>query len=101
MSLLESSSAFRSLLRDFDPSLHSGEDCAALVAELARSEKACAAVRVLAAERAADCHAHRQQGFRSAADWLARQMGSTPGAARNTLEHADAIDGCPVVRERW
>jgi hypothetical protein len=99
MSVLASSQAFRAILAEFDASLYSGDDCAALVSELARTEKACAAVRTLAAKRAADCQAHRGQGFRNPADWLSRQLGSTPGAARNALEHADAIDDCTVVRE--
>ena len=99
MFLLAASQAYRSLLKEFDAGVLTGEQCAELVAELARAEKACAAVRMVAAKRAADCQAHRQRGFRDAADWLAREMGSTRGTARNTLEHADAIESCAVVRD--
>jgi hypothetical protein len=94
--------AVRSLcaaLRAFDPADVSGRDCAALVAELATAEKACAAVRARAAVRAAECGAHGGQGLADASDWLARATGSTRAEARAELETAVAVESCPATRQ--
>ena len=83
----------------FDPALLSGEDCAALAEELAVTEKACAAARVRAAARAADCRAHEQRGFSGASDWLARISGSSVADARSALATAGALERCEETRE--
>lgn len=46
----------------FDPALFSGDDCRVVAEELARTEKACAAGRALAAARVAECGSFRQGG---------------------------------------
>ena len=86
--------AVREMLRGFEPGVLSGVDCAALVAELALLEKACAGAKARAAARAAECGAHREAGFADAADWLARQSGSSTGAAKSALETNAGLKLC-------
>ena len=50
--VLELAAALRSALSSFEPEAFSPTDCARLAEELARTEKACAAVRLLASARA-------------------------------------------------
>lgn len=76
-SVLSSAIAFRDLVRKVDVGLLSGSDCALVTEELARVEKTCAAVRAMAAARAADCGAHRARGFGDAEDWMAGVTGSS------------------------
>ena len=90
--------ALQDALIGFEPSRLSGRDCAEVVEELARTEKACAAARARAAVRAADCGAHSQRGFADAADWLARRTGQSRAEARSALDTAEAVDDCPATR---
>src|SRR5207237_7886975 len=90
--------ALRDALTGFEPSLLSGEDCAAVAEELARTEKACAGVRAAAAARAAECGAHRRRGWSDGADWLAQVSGTTRGEARAALETAATVGSCPATR---
>jgi hypothetical protein len=90
--------ALRDALIGFEPARWSGRDCAEVVEELARTEKACAAARARAAVRAADCGAHSQRGFADAADWLARRTGQSRAEARSALDTAEAVDDCPATR---
>ena len=88
----------REALAEFDPSLLPPEDCLFAVEKLAATEKACAAVRVRAAARAVEHGAHREQEFSTGVDWLAQQMGSTNGDARNALEAARSLEECPETK---
>jgi len=97
-SFLPTARALRAALTAFDPASSSGEDCAGLVEELAATEKACAAARVRAAARAAECGAHRRKGFADAADWLARASGTTAGLAKAELDTARALTEMPDTR---
>ncbi|HUC13205.1 MAG TPA: hypothetical protein VMS00_02015, partial [Acidimicrobiales bacterium] len=74
--------SFRRACAGFEPELLSGADCAALAEELAATEKACGAARLLAAARAVACGAHKERGFNDGAGWMARQVGGTTGQAR-------------------
>jgi hypothetical protein len=85
-------------LAGFEARLCSGEDCAAVVEELAATEKACAAARAAAAARAGECGAHRRKGFADAADWLARTTGTSTVEAKRELETARALDELPDTR---
>jgi hypothetical protein len=89
----------RSLLASFDPAVVTGADCATVVTELAGVEKACAAAKALAAARAASCGAHRTAGFADAGDWLAREGGTSVGAARAALETATQVESCERTKE--
>ena len=95
---LPTARALRALLTTFDPALSSGEDCALVAEELAATEKACAAARVRAAARAAECGVHRRKGFADAADWLARAAGTSTVAAKAELETARALREMPDTR---
>jgi hypothetical protein len=96
--LLDAAREFRAAVVGFDPALCPGEDCAAVAEELAATEKACAAARVLAAARAAECGAHREKGFADAADWLARASGTSTVEARTALDTARALREMPETR---
>jgi hypothetical protein len=96
--LMLAAQALRKALIGFEPALLSGRDCAEVVEELARTEKACAAARARAGARAADCGAHSQRGFANAADWLARRTGQSRAEAQSALDTAEAVDDCPATR---
>ncbi len=97
-SVLECARALRVALSGFCSELVCGGDCARLAEELAATEKACAAVRVLAAARAVEAGAHRERGFADGAKWLARQSGSTAGQAREALQTANRLADCPDTK---
>src|ERR1700691_1645017 len=86
---------FRQACAGFEPELLSGADCAALAEELAATEKACGAARLLAAARAVSCGAHQNRGSNDGAAWMARQVGGTTGQARQALETAAGLAECP------
>jgi hypothetical protein len=92
-------SALREALAGFEPGVLSGSESASLAEELARTEKACAAARLLAADRAVRAGAHAERGFSDPASWLARHAGSTPTAARQDLKTARRLSGCPATKE--
>ena len=98
-SLRDTAACLREALAAFDPDLLSGTDCAHAAEELAATEKACAAARLLAAARAVVCGAHRERGFSDGAAWMARQVGGTTGQARQALGTAAGLTGCPATRE--
>jgi hypothetical protein len=97
--LVLAAQALRAALGGFEPALLSGDDCAAVVEELAAVEKACAAARARAAVRAERCGAHQRLGFTDAAEWLARTAGSSAGEARVALDTATAVETCPKTQE--
>jgi hypothetical protein len=88
-SVLSSARALHAALQDFDPALSSGGECALLVAEFARAEKALAAARAVTAARAVACGAHVTNGrVTTPREWLARQMGVPAGQAQAELDTA-------------
>lgn len=91
--------ALREVLHTFDAAAASPEDCAAIADELARTEKACAAVRLLATTRAAARGAHRERGFGDPASWFARQAGTTTSQARRALETAAGLERCSQTKQ--
>jgi hypothetical protein len=96
--LVSAARALRQALGGFEPGLYSGQDCAAVVEELAATEKACAAARARAALRAAGCGAHREKGFADGPDWLARASGTSSVEARAAMETAKAVEDMPHTR---
>jgi hypothetical protein len=82
----------RVLLRDFQPELLSGADCALLAEDLATTAKACSAASARAAARALHCN----QGD---VEWVARTSGSTPAQARAALSTVTAAAVCPATSE--
>jgi hypothetical protein len=92
---IATAASFRQSCAGFEPELLSGADCAALAEELAATEKACGAARLLASARAVACGAHKARGFNDGAAWMARQVGGTTGQARQALETAAGLKDCP------
>lgn len=80
--------ALEAALDGFEPARCSGADAASLVTVLARVERRCAVARVRAANRAAECGAHRDAGFQRPSDWLGREAGQDPARARRDMETA-------------
>jgi hypothetical protein len=97
-SLVEDVTSLRQRLAGFEPGEYSGASCAQLAEELAFLEKGCAAARLLAASRAVDTGAHKQQGFNDANAWLARQSGTTRSQAREALDTARRLEECPDTK---
>jgi hypothetical protein len=98
VSVLAAAVSLREALAGFEPGVFSGSDCARLAEELAATEKACAAARVLAATRAVESGAHREQGFTDGAAWLARASGGTGSQCRQALETAKRLEDCPDTK---
>jgi hypothetical protein len=101
VSVLVAISSLCAALRDFDPSLLTGDDCATVAEQLARAEKMCAAARAGAAARAAECRAHASRGFTDATEWLARAMGTSVSEARAAFDTAKAVASCPATKAAW
>ncbi len=100
VSVLEWAGGLRTALAGLDLRLLSGADCAAVVEALAVTEKACAAVRAAAAARVIETGAHKERGCADGVDWLARQAGTTSGAARQAVKTSAAAEACPEVQRR-
>jgi hypothetical protein len=81
----------------FDAAELDGEAAMEVFGRFAEVERLASAGKVLAAERVAATEAWRRGGWRSAADWSARQSGEDPGRARDRLETAGRLGECPVV----
>lgn len=96
--VFEAAAALRELVADFDPGELTPATCFRLANELARTEKACAAARVLAAARATQAGIPEEAGFKDGADWIAHHTGTTSGRARDSLQTAAQLGTCPDTR---
>lgn len=94
---LSSVDAFVASLRDLQLESCTPDACVTIVERLARVEKVCAATRARAAARAATAGAHRSKGYANAAEWLARQMGSSSAEADRDIDTAMKLDGLPAT----
>ena len=98
--VVSAAGSLRGLLRGVDVEALSGDECAGLAEELARVEKACAAVRAMAAARAADHGSYGGRGgFGNAEDWAASITGDTRSAARSDLATGSRLGDCPKTRD--
>ena len=76
-----------------------GADAATGAERLAVVIRRCQAAQLVLAGRAEACNAYAARA-RSAADWLARQNGtSTDRQAKRALQTAKRLDGCPATRD--
>ena len=91
--------AFRQALRTVEVEELSGEAAALVAEEMARVEKASAALRAMAAARAADCGAHRTAGYADPDEWLARMTGESRAKARSDLATGSRLADCPKTKE--
>jgi hypothetical protein len=85
------------LLAEFDPAVVAPSDAARVVEEVAGCERGLAALRLLAAGRAAEGQAWRAAGSPSAVSWLAATTGTTAAEATATLETARSLCDTPGV----
>lgn len=90
--------SFRAVLRSVEVDVLSGASAALVAEELARVEKACAALRAMAAARAADCGAHRSAGYADPDEWMARMTGESRAKARSDLATGSRLSDCPKTR---
>src|SRR3954468_19057901 len=79
----------------FDPDACSVEQCRSVLAEVVGVERIVAAVKAQVAARLASTGNWRGAGERSPAHLLARQTGTTVGAAREVLETGAALKELP------
>ncbi len=93
-----SAASFRKSCAALDPELLSGDDCLALLDELAVAVNAGQAALLLLSARAVASGAYKQRGFNDGAAWMARQVGGTTGQARQALETAAGLADCPDTR---
>lgn len=56
-------------------------------------ERMASSARVLLAKRAAESEQWKREGFRSAAEWLASQQGTSTGRAKADLDTSERLDG--------
>jgi hypothetical protein len=91
-------STLRRLLLSTEVELYSGEDCARLAEELARTEKSCSGLRVLLVERGVACKSHEARGFADGAAWLAHIDGSTTRQAREELVTVKGLSSCHATK---
>lgn len=83
----------------FDAAATTVADCRRVVAETAAMQSALAAVQAEAAARVAESASWREEGERSAAHQIARDTGSTLGAARAALETGQRLRQLPRLAE--
>jgi hypothetical protein len=88
-------SSLQAAARELDPACLDGHDAAALVELAARGERICASIRALAARRVDETKVWRDEGHRSAQNWLAEKTGDTVGAAGRALDTARRLDALP------
>ncbi|HUJ67220.1 MAG TPA: hypothetical protein VLX59_16865 [Acidimicrobiales bacterium] len=98
-SLRAAAMALDEAVAGFEPGEFCGADCAGLAEELAVTAKACTTAGLLAAARATKAGAHRERGFQYPASGLARQSGTTATQAREALQTAQRLEGCPDTKE--
>ncbi|MGH9185640.1 MAG: DUF222 domain-containing protein [Acidimicrobiales bacterium] len=91
--------AVAGLCAAFDPDAIPLADIAAVHASVAHMEKLIAGARLRLARRVEESGVWRQQGFPSAAHYLARQTGSTVGAAQDTLAASKQLPELPSTEE--
>lgn len=71
----------------------------AVLAEVVVLERLASSARVLLAQRAAESRQWQREGFRSAAEWLAAQQGTTTGRAKADLDTSERLDGLDGTKD--
>ena len=88
----------RRVVEDVDADTVTGDEASVVLERLVKLDRAVAAGRLAFARRAAECMTWRQEGHRSAADWLAQKTKTSVGEAISTLETARALPQLPATR---
>ena len=81
----------------FDAAVLTGVQASEVVGLCAQIEASAAAVKALAAARAAEAKSWQQAGYRSAAEQLALEAGMSPSAAKRVLETGRRLAAQPEV----
>ncbi len=89
----------RDLVEGVDPGAVTGEEASLVLERLVKLDRAVAAGRLRFADRAAQCLTWREEGHRSAADWLAQKTKVSLGEAISTLETARRLPDLPATTE--
>ncbi|MFN7149022.1 MAG: hypothetical protein ACK4V6_06035 [Microthrixaceae bacterium] len=71
----------------------------AVLAEVVVLERMASSARVLLSKRAAESEQWKREGFRSAAEWLAAQQGTSTGRAKADLETSERLDGLEGTKD--
>lgn len=71
----------------------------AVLAEVIVLERLASSARVLLSKRAAESQQWKREGFRSAAEWLAAQQGTTTGRAKADLDTSERLDGLDGTKD--
>lgn len=90
-------SKLKSLVADLAPDGIDGDTALTVLGLGVEVERIGASLRLLAAGRVAATEVWRRGGARSAADWMSRQAGVSPGRAGAALEAAERLRKCPLV----
>ncbi|HMK62119.1 MAG TPA: DUF222 domain-containing protein, partial [Acidimicrobiales bacterium] len=91
----------RAVVAEVDPEQVTGGDASLILERLVKIERAVAAGRLGFAGRSAQCMTWRQEGHRSAADWLAQKTKSSVSEAISTLETAKSLPDLPTTMEAF
>jgi hypothetical protein len=89
------------VVEDAEPDRVTGEEASLVLERLVKLERAVAAGRLGFARRAAQCMTWKQEGHRSAADWLAQKTKVSVGEAISTLETARRLPDLPATSEAF
>src|SRR5579872_5443717 len=87
------------VVEDCEPDRVKGEEASLVLERLVKLDRAVAAGRLGFARRAAQCMTWKQEGHRSAADWLAQKTKVSVGEAISTLETARHLPDLPATSE--
>lgn len=87
------------VLSDVDPQCVSGDDAGLVLERFVKLARAVAAGQLAFARRAEQCMTWRQEGHRSAADWLAQKTKTSVGEAISTLDTAKRLPQMPATME--
>ena len=96
--VLATAEAFLTAASGFDPADAPASDVAHVAELAARVEKAASGVRLLAASRAVELGAHKDEGVADPVAWVARQAGTTGAQARSALDLARSLDDHPKMK---
>ncbi len=91
------SEATDALARGVDPATVTASDAMALVAQVDKAERQLTAVKMMLAGRVAESQIWKHRGDRSAAHWLAGQVGTSVGEAVGVLETATRLKDLPTT----
>jgi hypothetical protein len=83
----------------FDASVVLASEAVAVVAELGEAQRFIAGMQMAAAARVAEAGVWKAKGHASAADWLAKESGSSVGEAAGVLDTARKLEQLPATRD--